>query len=411
MLARVVTDDRSNPNSRSSGTLNLSAVIAVLFISVAIYMVARYRRGVLPTGICAVWLFVWTGIALNTSGASGETLREGVREASVLAIGVLIYNAREAIGVPTATRLVQLVGFFPAVLALYQLATHTGLYVAHNVRANGTFAHPNSAAMFFAIATTISLWRYMDDGRNRLDCLLSALFAAALVATFSIDGMITLAAMLIVLGALHPGLTRIRLIPWGAAILVVVVFIATPLGSKRVAGESATNLSAAERGETTSTLDTRLYRWRTLLPQWEESPVWGRGLGTTTTSTNTRANRLNSLLPHNEYIRYLVETGVLGVLILIAGLSTLIRTLLRGRRLDGLPGARGFNASSLAIAVIIGCLVNSLADNTLLNSPTGYALAIVLGAVLSSGGEPRRQRLPETANDPFLGGEIARAPA
>ncbi len=384
LLLRVLTDDRSAPDSRHSGSLSLSGAIAVLFIGLASALLLRRRQGMLPTVLVVLWLCIWTTISTTNSGVSSETFREGVRELSVIAIAVIVYNARETVSASVATRLVQVVGFVPAVLSLYQLATHTGMEVAHNLRANGTFAHPNSAAMFFAIAAIASLWRYLDNGRHRLDALLVVLFAAALIATFSIDGLLTLAAMLIVFGALHPGPFRIKLIPWAIAGVVVVSFVATPLGAQRVASESSTSLAAAEHGETTSTLDTRLYRWKTLLPEWEGSPVFGRGLGTTTTTENTLANRYNGLLPHNEYIRYLVETGIVGVAILIGSVTILIRALVCRRKMPGPQSGSAFNAPSLAIAIVVGCLVNSLADNTLLNSPTGYAAALIIAAVLAS---------------------------
>lgn len=383
LVVRVLTDDRSAPNSRHSGSLNLSSLIALLFILLAVYLLLWWRRGMLVTVLIALWLGIWMTIAVHTNGASTETLREGVREVSVVALAVIVYNARGVVTVPLAARLVQLVGLIPALLALYQLATHTGMNVAGNIRAHGTFAHPNSAAMFFAIAATTSLWSYLDNGRRRFDALLTALFAAALIATFSIDGLITLAAMLTTLGLLFPGPLRLKLGPCAIAGAIVLVFFATPLGSKRVAGETATSISAAERGETTSTLDTRLYRWKTLLPEWEESPVFGRGLGTTTTSESTATNRLNYLLPHNEYLRYLVETGVVGLAILLAALFLLVRALVRKRRTPGTLDAGTLNAPALALAVVAGCLVNSLADNTLLNSPTCYAAALIVAAVLA----------------------------
>jgi O-antigen ligase len=398
LLVRVLTDDRSAPNSRHSGSLNLSSVIALVFILLAAYLLLRWRRGVLPTVLVALWLCIWMAIAVNTSGASTETLREGVREASVIALAVIVYNARGVVTVPIAARLVQLVGFIPALLALYQLATQTGMDIHGNIRANGTFAHPNSAAMFFAIAATASLWLYLDDGRRRSDALLMALFAAALIATFSIDGVITLAAMMTMLGALRPGSIRVKLGPCAIAAVVVLAFFATPLGSQRVAGESSTSLAAADRGETTSSLNTRLYRWKTLLPEWERAPVLGQGLGTTTTAINTSANRLNSLLPHNEYIRYLVETGIIGLALLLAALLLLVRALVRKKKALGTPDAGDLNAPALALAIVTGCLVNSLADNTLLNSPTCYAAALILAAVLAAPGvEVRRAPTPQAA--------------
>jgi O-antigen ligase len=398
LLVRVLTDDRSAPNSRHSGSLNLSGVIAVMFIVVATVLVLRRRRGTLPMFVIVLWLCIWTAIAVTTSGASTETLREGVRELSVVALAAIVYNARGAMTVPIATRLVQFIGVVPALLALYQLATDTGLDVAHNIRANGTFAHPNTGAMFFAVAVIASLWRYLDNGRRRSDALLMTLFSAALIATFSIDGLITLASMLIAFGALHPGSIRIKLVPCIVAGVVIVTFVATPLGSKRIAGESSTSVTAAERGETTSTLDTRLYRWKTLLPEWESSPIFGRGLGTTTTTEGTDANPLNYLLPHNEYLRYLVETGVVGLTILLGGLTILIRGLFRKRRVPGTLDAGTFNAPSLALAIIAGGLVNSLADNTLLASPTGYAAALIIAAVLAlPGTQMRRAPAPQAA--------------
>ena len=397
LLVRVLTDDRSAANSRHSGSLNLSGAIAVLLILAAVGLLLRRRHGVLPTALAALWLCVWTAIAVNTKGATTETLREGVREVSIIALAVIVYNARGVVSIPLAARLVQFIGVAPAILALYQLATHTGLDVAGNLRANGTFAHPNSAAVFFVIAATGSLWRYLDDGRRRSDALLVALFTSALIATFSIDGLITLVAMLTAFGTLRPGSFRVKLVPSMIAGLAVFVFFLTPLGAQRVAGESSTSLAAAERGETTSSLDTRLYRWKTLLPESECSPVLGRGLGTTTTAENTSANRLNSLLPHNEYIRYLVETGVVGLTILLGAVAFLIGGLIRKRQVPGTLAAGNLNAPALAIGIVVGLLVNSLADNTLLYSVACYAAVLIVFAVLTAPDTKlRRTRAPLT---------------
>jgi O-antigen ligase len=214
------------------------------------------------------------------------------------------------------------------------------------------------------------------------------LFAVAMIATFSIDGLITVAATLPVLGVLRPGPLLAKLGPCAIAVAMVLVFFATPLGAKRIGGETATSLTAVERGEATSTLDTRLYRWKTLLPEWERSPVLGQGLGVTTTAVNTVADPRNSLLPHNEYIRYLVETGVLGLAIMLAALLLLARDLARKRSIPGVLEAGTVNAPALALAVLAGCLVNSLANNTLLSSPTGYAVALIVIAVLALPGIP-----------------------
>lgn len=384
LLTRVLTDDLSASDSRQSGSLNLSAAIAVVFAIWAVVILLRQRRGLRVTALTTVWLLIWTGVAVSTHGTSSETLREGVREGSVVALAAVVFNAYEVMTPAITTRIVQLIGVVPAVLAVYQVATHTGMLVAGNIRSHGTFAHPNSAAMYFAIAGTVSLWRYLDMGRHSYDAILTTLFAAALIATFSIDGLVTLFAMLIALGALRPGSLGAKFAPWAIAVAVVLAFFATPLGGSRIVKQSSTNLATAERGEANTTLGWRLNKWKTLLPAWEGAPLFGQGLGTTITEERAASNEYAGDPPHNEYVRYLVETGIVGLSLALFGLSALIRSLIRRRRAFQMPGDDAIGLPTLAIVIVFGCLVNALADNTFLNSPTCYAAALIVVPVLSS---------------------------
>jgi hypothetical protein len=398
LLVRVLTDDRSSPYSHHSGSLNLSGAIAVLFILAAVGLLLVRRRGVITAVLAALWLCVWTAVAVSTHGASAETVREGVREGAIVGLGVIVYNARGVFNPSIATRVVQLVGLVPALLALYQLATHTGADIAGELRSNGTFAHPDSAAMFFAIAAVTSLWRYLDDGRHRFDAFLTTLFAAALLSTFSIDGLATLVAMLVALGALRRGSGRERFALYAIAGLVVLAFFATPLGSKRIADESSTSVATAERGEPNSSLAWRLHKWKTLLPEWERSPILGRGLGSTVTAEGIPGNLYAGEPPLNEYVRYLVETGVVGFITLLGALSLMVRCLARKRWSSSALDAGTVSASTLALVIIAGCLVNALADNTFLNSPTCYASALIVAATLSlSEIETYRAAVPGTS--------------
>lgn len=384
LFVRVLTDDASSANSHHSGGFNLSGMIAVLFMIAAGGLLLRRRRGMWPTVLALLWLCVWTMVAVGTNGASAETVREGVREVSVIALAVIVYNSREAVTISVATRLVQLLGIVPAFVAFYQILTQTGGTTSGELRAYGTFAHPNSAAMYFAIAAAASLWRYLDHGRRRSDAIFTALFVAALLSTYSIDGLVAMVAMLVTLGALRPGSVRVKIGPVAIAGAVALVFFVTPLGMQRVGNESATNIAAAERGERTSSLGWRFHKWKMLIPEWERSPIIGKGLGTTVTPQPIPGNDYIGEPPHNEYLRYLVETGVVGSITLLAALAIMIRRLNRKRRIP--PKATPTytsKAAVLALVIVTGCLVNSLADNTLLNSPTCYAAALLIASALS----------------------------
>jgi O-antigen ligase len=383
LLVRVLTDDLSSPFSHHSGSLNLSGAIALALILAAIVAVSRERRGMRVAALASSWLVVWSAVAVSTRGASAETLREGVREGSVLALALLLYQARATMTVARSARLLTAVALIPALIATYQLATRTGMDVEGVFRANGTLAHPNSAAMFFAISATAALWLYLDNGRKALDAALLAIFLAAVLATFSIDGTASLLAMLTCFGLLRRGPTRERLVPFGLAAVLAIAFFATPVGAARLDRESSTSLASAERKAANSSLAWRLYKWKSLIPEWERSPILGRGLGTTITSEGTPANKLPWEPPHSEYVRYLVETGLLGATILLAALFLLTRGLLRVWRTASSSARGARNAAAAAIAVLVGCLVNSLADNTLLNSPTDYAATLIVVSALS----------------------------
>jgi O-antigen ligase len=378
LLVRVLTDDTASSASRHSAALNPSAAIAAVLILVAIGLLIYRRKGLVASIAVALGLGIWIAVAVHSQGASAVTIREGVRELSIVAVAVIAYNARRALSLPVAARIVQAAGIIAALLAIYQLGTHGGVSVGGQMRSNGTFAHPNDAAVFFAIAATVSLWRFTDVSRSRLDALLTGTFALAALSTFSIDGFFTLLVMIAAFGMLRPGSRRLKI---RAAVLVGVLalsFLATPLGSERIASESSAEVGAQQgRHGSSSSLSWRLYKWETLIPEWERSPYIGKGLGTTVTSEATVQSTTAGNLPHSEFVRYLVETGVIGFVALLIVVVALIRRLNLGRRLKVER-----NSAALALALIAGLLVNALAANTLLYTPAAYATALVIGVAL-----------------------------
>jgi O-antigen ligase len=386
LLVRVLTDaSLSTATIRHTGALNLSAGIAILFTLVAIGLLLRRQRGAWAALLVAIALSIWTLVAVASDGASTVTIREGVREASMLAVALIVYQAPRAFRMPTVVRIIQLVGAIAAVVALEQFANGTGVMINGEVRSAGTFTHPNGASMFFAIATMGSVWRYFEHGRGRLDLIFALLFASATISTFSLSGLAALISMLVAFAVLRRGSLKMMLGSLAAAALVVVAFLATPLGAERIANQSATDLNATHSQETSTTsLGWRFYKWDLLLDEWAQAPYLGQGLGATVTKEGTVENVTEGSVPHNEYLRYLVESGILGIAAVGAAIVALLAALKR-RRLDGSGEA------ILATAVLVGCLVNGLADNTFLYTITGYAAAMVIAAALASSA-PRHRK-------------------
>jgi len=376
LTVRVLTSEAiSSRQAQHATSLNISGVILVFFILVAIGLLLRRRRGVALSAALTGWICVFTAVAVFRHGTSTEMFREGLRELSIVAVAVIVWNARGAITLVRAVRLVQIAGIGAALLAIYQLATHTGLNIEGEIRANGTFTHPNGAAVYFAIAVTASLWSYLDNGRRRIDAVLVVVFAAATIATFSIGGLASLLVMLGVYGLSRPGSAQVKLASCALGVLLVAAFAATPLGAKRLENESSTSIASAQvRGAANTSLAWRFYKWRTLLPLWRAAPLLGQGLGTTVAAEGTAENETAGKVPHNEYVRYLVETGLVGLASVLLALAALMRRLWRRR------AWRPDNAACLALGVVAGCALNGLGDNTLLYSTTGYAAALIVAA-------------------------------
>jgi O-antigen ligase len=217
---------------------------------------------------------------------------------------------------------------------------------------------------------------------------MAGIFGAATISTFSIGGVATLLVMLMAFGSLRPGAFRLKLASYAVALLIIVGFIATPLGSERLANESSTSLNSTVTKRTADTsLGWRFYKWQTLVPEWERGPFFGQGLGVTITVEGTAAeNGTTAKVPHSEYVRYLVETGAVGLTIVLWLIAMLVGGLSIRRRVPDT-----LNAGTLGLAVVIGCLFNALGDNTFLYSTTGYAVALIVAATY---GIPKRRRLP-----------------
>jgi O-antigen ligase len=122
--------------------------------------------------------------------------------------------------------------------------------------------------------------------------------------------------------------------------------------------------------------------WRGYLGEFRDRPLFGQGLG-------AAEGGAYQDLPHNEYLRLLVDGGVVGALLYAAAV------LLWGRRVLGLvrPGERGF-----VLALFLALGVYALTDNILL-MPAGVIPFFYL-AVMRTGRARAARRRRRQATQP-----------
>jgi O-antigen ligase len=159
--------------------------------------------------------------------------------------------------------------------------------------------------------------------------------------------------------------------------LVVLVFAAyLPLLAQRSLEDGIVDLSG--RGEI----------WRGFLGDFLQSPVFGQGLGATAQGSYFD-------LPHNEYLRLLVEVGTIGSLVLAGAILLWGRDVLRSAAAADRP---------FVLALFAALAVYATTDNVLIMPPALAAFAyvgIMLGASdpASAAGIEASQREPAPSED------------
>jgi O-antigen ligase len=382
LLGRDLAD--AHADVAVAGGLNAGAFIGVAVVAVTAARVATGRagRGAAAAAFLGLLLILWFIVGYTNFGLVAPLERELIRQLSIVAVGVLAANTARF---HPRTRLVDVIvatTAVEAVVAVYQFLTGQGFEGTN--RAWGTLSHPSTAAALFTVGLALALFQYFE-GRRRRYLLVALLLAVALLATRSLGGLaqapVTLVAYGVFAGRLNRRVRTAALL--GVAVLLLFVF--TGFGSGRIQELSrTTSLSQASHGHTTNALDWRYYQWTLLLKDWKDKPVLGWGLGTTDSYITPQDN-----IPHNDFLRLLVETGVIGFIVFGTGWFVLVRTLRQRMRIPG--PARSLQA--ITLAVVVGLTVNSIVNNVNFMTSTMYATAALIGCALA----PRLRELSEPA--------------
>ncbi|MGH8884941.1 MAG: O-antigen ligase family protein [Egibacteraceae bacterium] len=292
----------------------------------------------------ALFLFAIAAASLSYSPSAAQGARDLLKWSS----GVCAYLV--LLAAPVQQRRLRLLlsvviggAVVPIAFGFWQLANSIGEANQFHggLRIYSTFHHPNTYG-FYLVTVLVAIWgmRSWVSGRKRrlLDAVGLAAFISMLL-TLSRTAWGALALVVLVVGWRNRGILAAAAAA-GAAFMVVVPRIAfrvLDLFQPRT-GSGAGN-----------SLLSRLTNWTNQLAAFGQQPLLGHGWGYTLASGQAA---------HNDYLRMMVETGVVGGAAIAALMWSLIRhswEAARGR--DDLP--RAFFGLTLAYAL------QSLASNNL----------------------------------------------
>ena len=231
-------------------------------------------------------------------------------------------------------------------------------------RIRGTLGVANTFATYLLLFMGLTWWKLNQVQRRWPWVLLLGLLAFLFVSTKSLFSLMMLCIFVLVLIA--PRFSLPKLIG-GAILLALVVglFASSDFGQQRLGSIASTPLlnpnMDISRAILLSRLDNNSFNWRLaqwtfLLQSWQKSPILGYGLATSPYLSALRN------LAHNDYVRALVEGGIVGLTTFLAFLGfqaiRLVQLLRYAPR-----GSAQYDLCLILLAIFLATLVGMSTEN------------------------------------------------
>lgn len=323
-----------------------------------------------------VVLLALGGLGLG-AGYLLESIREWIRLFSWAMVYLLVMQLKDRVPPQKVISVLFLALIAPLVVGLMQmfvpsvlppiLSAHNydvGSLASEGFRIRGTIGHPNGFVTLLLLFIGLTWWKLKQSRQSLLWLLLLGLLAFFYVSTKALFGLMMIATFVVVLVA--PRLSPVNLI--GGILFVVLVlglFASSEFGRERLSSLANTPLLNPDidvsraillSGSDNNSFNWRIAQWHTLLNAWRQHPILGHGLGL------SGYIAINKLLPHNDYVRALVEGGIVGfitfLVFLVAQGVRLVQLMLSAPR-----GSPQRNLCEILFAIFLAIPIGMITEN------------------------------------------------
>jgi O-antigen ligase len=317
------------------------------------------------------------GLGLDAA-ALPDAIREWVRLFSWLMVYLLVMQLQDrmhphkiisflllALIIPLAVGGLQMI-LPPAIFDPTGISSEAGV----SSRIKGTLGHPNTFATFILLFISLVYWQFTKSRVRWYWLVLLGILGFFYISTKAIFALFMLSVFAVVLIA--PKVNVTSLVSYLVLIvLVLALFNSTPYGQERLSSIFQTPLTnpdlPIDRAILLSQSDNNSFNWRLsqwtyLLNKYQEFPLLGYGLG------NSIKVSTNNLLPHNDYIRALIEGGMIGFISYLALFIAQIKHLIALFHNATQPAHKNFCLCLIAIIIAIpfGMLTENIWSHTTL---------------------------------------------
>lgn len=336
-------------------------------------------------GAFGLWVLSWAPwvyLAAAEFGVAGLTgLREWVRLLSFVLLYVVTREIACRWGSERVLHICLLALPIPLAVTYYQMT------LAPTARAFGVMVHPNNLGAFLVVMIALTVWKLLQPmpslGKRIVwGCVLVAELIA-LLAPISSNAWLMFGVFVVVLAILvrHRPLRVMAVLAGIASVIIFGIFWAYNAAIQREVQQNLRDLGLINPLDTRAgTLEWRFQTWGDLIEVWQKRPFLGYGLNTVY-FVNPQVGKA----AHNEFLRYLVEGGILGFLFLVLFQGAVIRELLK--RYQRVAGSSAQVVVAVALSLFIAWVIGSIGDNTSYTILQVYLWALVAAASAASSGQ------------------------
>jgi O-antigen ligase len=305
------------------------------------------------------------------------SIREWVRLFSWLMVYLLVMQLKDRLPPQKVISLLFLALVIPLTVAVMQMfvpsllppmlsagGDNFGSLSAGASRIKGTLGLSNTFATMLLLFIGLTWWKVGESKKAWRWMVLLSILAYFFVSTKALFSLLMLSVFILVL--IVPRLNPLKFLG-GVLLLALVIglFASTGFGQERLASIANTPLLNPDIDVSRAILmsqsdynsfNWRLSQWNLLLNAWRHHPLLGYGLGLSIQTAG------NGLLPHNDYIRALVEGGIVGLFTFLSFLLAQAVRLLQLIRWSE-PGSSQQRLCFVLLAIFLSIPVGMLTEN------------------------------------------------
>ncbi len=381
ILLRPTLDIFTNKPIVSSGqySLNIASLLAIIVVSFSLLLIIKNFKKLktIPLKLPIFLFIVLTLSSIFYSISISLSLAEWIRLLSIFFLYVLSFILiKNQVDLKKLIYIIIISVLIPGIMAFYQFFTQTGMTIIDEDISNrifGTFAHPNLLAYYLTLPIILIIFLILNKEKYQSKNIIFYLFFifsfVLLLLTYTRGAWIVFLMVVFILG-----IVKYKKFLAGAILSLFLLYLLIPPLNTRVNNLFEYNPY--------SSISWRINLLKDSLKYSKEKITTGYGLGTASkVILDKRGEKFGSPDPHNDYLKILLENGILGIMAYLFLIISLFITLIKGY----FQSKEFFtkNLFLLFIGISLGLYLMSFADNILRNTALQWSFWILLGALFA----------------------------